>query len=239
MIDEGLAVERGILAAIVLSAVLSWAFVELADEVAEGAALRFDELLYRFLHGGEARYGLLGSERAVEAVRDITALGSLSVLGLVTAIVCGYLAITGRQRAAVFVLVAVLGGLLVSQGLKAAFDRARPDLAAHHAQVFTRSFPSGHSMLSAVVYLTLGSLLARLHASRRAKAFLLGAAVVLAVLVGLSRLLLGVHWPTDILAGWAIGGSWALLCWAIFLFLQRRETVESTIPDRPSQGSES
>lgn len=238
MIDEGLAVERAILIALVLSAVLSWAFVELADEVAEGAALRFDEIIYRFLHGGDARYGLLGSERAMEAVRDITALGSFGVLGLVIGIVCGYLAITGRQRAAVFVLVAVVTGVLASHGLKLAFDRARPDLAAHHAQVFTRSFPSGHSMLSAVVYLTLGSLLARLHASWRAKAFLLGAAVLLAVLVGLSRLLLGVHWPTDILAGWAIGGSWALLCWAVFLFLQRRETVEPAMPDFPPPESE-
>jgi undecaprenyl-diphosphatase len=226
--------------ALALSALLTWGFVELADEVAEGAALQFDQDILGFLHGGAVQEGVLGSQRATEAVRDVTALGSFSVLGLFTAIVCGYLAITGRRRASLFVLVAVVSGIVVSHGLKAAFDRPRPDLVEHYAVVFTRSFPSGHSMLAAVVYLTLGALLARLHASWRAKAFLLGAAVAIVVLVGISRLLLAVHWPTDVLAGWAVGSSWALLCWAVFLILQRRRTVEraatTDLPQQPQGG---
>lgn len=232
IIEEGWAVEKTILMALALSALFTWGFIELADEVAEGAALQFDKAVLAFLHGSEGGGGVLGSRRATAAVRDITALGSFSVLGLITAIVCGYLAITGSRRAAFFVLIAVLGGVAVSHGLKLVFDRPRPDMVGRYAEVFTRSFPSGHSMLAAVVYLTLGALLARLHASWRAKVFLLGAAVALVALVGFSRLLLAVHWPTDILAGWAVGASWALLCWSVFLLLQRRRTVEPAAPDQ-------
>lgn len=235
IIEEGLAVEKAILIALALSALFIWGFIELADEVAEGAALQFDRAILDFLHGGDGSDGILGSRRATEAVRDITALGSFSVLGLITAIVCGYLAITGSRRAALFVLIAVLSGVAVSHGLKAAFDRPRPDMVGRYADVFTMSFPSGHSMLAAVVYLTLGALLARLHTAWRAKVFLLGAAVALVVLVGISRLLLAVHWPTDILAGWAVGASWALLCWSVFLLLQRRRTVEPAAANRPQR----
>jgi undecaprenyl-diphosphatase len=120
----------------------------------------------------------------------------------------------------------VLGGSLLSSGLKIGFERARPDLVPHGATVYTKSFPSGHSFLSAVVYLTLGALLARVQPKRRLKIYLLGLAALLTVAVGLSRVYLGVHWPTDVLAGWTVGATWALLCWLVALWLQSRGTVE-------------
>jgi undecaprenyl-diphosphatase len=115
----------------------------------------------------------------------------------------------------------------VSTVLKAAFERPRPDLVPHGSYVSTASFPSGHSMMAAVVYLTLGALLARVEPDRRVKVFILTAAVLLALLVGVSRVYLGVHWPTDVLAGWTVGAGWALLFWLVARALQRRGSVET------------
>jgi undecaprenyl-diphosphatase len=125
----------------------------------------------------------------------------------------------------------VLGGVLISQTMKWAYARPRPELVPHGAEVFTASFPSGHSMMSAVVYLTLGALLARTQAARDAKAYILAVGVVLTVLVGVSRVYLGVHWPTDVLAGWVLGGLWAMLCWLAMLWLQTGGQVEDERAD--------
>ena len=111
--------------------------------------------------------------------------------------------------------------------MKWVFSRPRPDLVPHGAEVYTASFPSGHSMMSAVVYLTLGALLARTQSDRSVKTYVLAMAVVLTVLVGTSRVYLGVHWPTDVLAGWALGGAWALVCWSAMTWLQSRGQVEA------------
>ncbi len=161
------------------------------------------------------------------AARDVTSLGSMVVLIYATAAVLGYLALSGRRAAAALVLVAVSGGMALSSLLKIGFDRPRPDLVPHAVEVSTASFPSGHAMLSAVTYLTLGALLARVQPSRRLKAFLLGLAVTLTILVGASRVYLGVHWPSDVLAGWCVGAAWASLCWFVALQLQRRGQVET------------
>jgi undecaprenyl-diphosphatase len=120
--------------------------------------------------------------------------------------------------------------MLLSTLLKMGFDRPRPDLVPHGALVYTASFPSGHATLSAVVYLTLGALLARVQPRLVLKLYLLGLAILLTVMVGVSRVYLGVHWPTDVLAGWAVGAAWALLCWATALWLQRRGRVEGPGP---------
>jgi hypothetical protein len=123
-------------------------------------------------------------------------------------------------------LPAVLGGVLVSQGLKVAFARPRPELAPHGAPVFTHSFPSGHAMMSAIVYLTIAALFARTQAMPRVKAFMFMIAAAVAILVGVSRVYLGVHWPTDVLAGWAAGCAWALGGWTLTYWLQRGGQVE-------------
>jgi undecaprenyl-diphosphatase len=168
----------------------------------------------------------IGPRWLPEVGRDLTALGGVAALTLTTAFVAGYLLIVRKYHAMWLVLAATLGGLLISTLLKHLIDRARPDLVPHLSHVYTSSFPSGHSMLSAVVYLTLGALLTRLAAERRVKLYFLAAALLLTFLVGVSRVYMGVHYPTDVLAGWTAGLVWALLCWLVARYLQRRGAVE-------------
>ena len=161
-----------------------------------------------------------------DVVRDLTSLGSAAVLGLVTTVVVGFLLIRRTYHAIGLVLVATVGGLLLSLLLKGFFSRPRPDIVPRLAEVYTSSFPSGHSMLSAVVYLTLGALLARLVERPALKVYVLTVAMLLALLVGFSRVYLGVHYPSDVLAGWSVGLSWAILCWLVARRLQRTGVVE-------------
>jgi undecaprenyl-diphosphatase len=139
----------------------------------------------------------------------------------------GHLLLARKPRAAAFVGASVTGALLLSLGLKHLFHRPRPDLVPHLSYVVSSSFPSGHSMLSAAVYLTLGALLARLQANFVLKAYVLLWALFLAFLIGVSRVYVGVHWPSDVLGGWAAGATWAALCWLLARRLQRRGEVES------------
>jgi undecaprenyl-diphosphatase len=157
--------------------------------------------------------------------RDITSMGSFSILGLIVAGVVGYLLLIRKRSAAVLILVSVAGGTILSTALKMGFNRPRPDLA-HAYHLFTASFPSGHAMLSAVTYLTLGALLAQFTTDRRIKIYFLAVAIFLTALGGISRVYLGVHYPTDVLAGWCVGSAWALLCTTIANWLQRRGAVE-------------
>jgi undecaprenyl-diphosphatase len=143
-----------------------------------------------------------------------------------TVAVLGYLLLSRLYHAAVFVALAIGGGWLVSTLLKFGFSRPRPSVVPHLDSVQTSSFPSGHSMLSAVVFLTLGSLLARLTPSYRLKIYFVCVAILLSGLVGMSRVYLGVHYPTDVLAGWAAGLVWAVLCWLVARGLQHWGAVE-------------
>ena len=206
------------------------AFGLLAEEVMEGDTTGFDRAIFLFFRQPGDPANTIGPLWLKEAARDLTALGSTVVLGLVFASVLGYLVAVRRRAAALLMLGAVLGGQLISTVLKLVFERARPDLVPGAPHVFTASFPSGHAMLSAITYLTLGALLARVQPHRYARIYLLTIAVILTVLVGVSRVYLGVHWPTDVLAGWWIGAAWAMACWTVALWLQRRGQVE-----RPGQ----
>ena len=223
--------EVAVLVALALAAAAIWGFAELADEVLEGTTRTFDEAILLALRSATDLSDPIGPGWLEELMRDVTALGGMGILTFITLAVAGYLALDGKRHAALFVLVAVGGGMLLSTVLKMGFDRPRPDLVPHEASVYTASFPSGHAMLAAVVYLTLGALLVRVQARRRLKLYVLGVAIVLTMAVGASRVYLGVHWPTDVLAGWAIGAAWALLCWAAALWLQRRGRVESPDAD--------
>lgn len=229
--------EAGVLAAMLASAAGLFAFAKLAGEVVEGETRAFDEWLLLGLRSAADPSDPLGPRWLEELMRDFTALGGMGVLTLLTLAVAGFLVLTGKRRAAATVGVAVVGGLLLSHALKWGFARPRPDLVPHGQAVYTQSFPSAHAMLSAVVYLTLGALLARTQPRRRAKLYFLAVAGLLTVLVGVSRVYLGVHWPTDVLAGWAVGAGWALLCWLVTLWLQRRGQVEADdAPDAPDAG---
>ncbi|HEY0571265.1 MAG TPA: phosphatase PAP2 family protein [Enterovirga sp.] len=203
-----------------------WGFVSLADEVSEGSTVRFDRGILLWLRNPNNLADPIGPSWFEETARDFTGLGGHGILGFVTLATIAYLLMTRRRGAALLVLGAIGGGMVLSALLKLGFERPRPDLVPHGMHVYTASFPSGHAMLSATTYLTLGALLARLHQLRRVKAFFLGLAIVLTIMVGFSRIYLGVHWPSDVLAGWCVGASWAALCWYVALLLQRKGKVE-------------
>ncbi len=204
-----------------------WLFSELADEVMEGDTNQVDEMVLLALRDPQDRSDPLGPPWVEEMARDFTALGGVGVLMILTLAVCGFLVLDRKNHAALLVLVAVGGALALSFLLKHGFQRPRPDLVPHGSYVYTTSFPSGHSMMAAATYLTLGALLARVQPRRRLKAYLLGSALLLTVVVGFSRVYLGVHWPTDVLAGWTAGGVWALSGWLAARWLQRRGHVET------------
>jgi undecaprenyl-diphosphatase len=194
------------------SALAGWTFLELADEVIDGETDEMDRRLLLWLRHGHDLSDPRGPWWLELAMRDMTAMGSTAVLAVVALSALGYLVILRRWGTALMLACAVTGGLVASHGLKLLIERPRPDLVPHGVPVLTLSFPSGHATMSAVVYLTLGALLASLQPSRRAAAYLLGVAVLLTVLVGFSRVYLGVHWPSDVLAGWALGAAWAAGC---------------------------
>jgi undecaprenyl-diphosphatase len=218
--------ERGLLITIALLAAGIWAFAELADNVIEGETGEFDREILLALRNPADLSDPIGPHWLEEMVRDMTALGGMGVLGLLVIAVLGFLLLRGQVRNCIFVALAVGSGFLLSLWLKEAFERPRPDLVPHGSYVHTASFPSGHSMLSALTYLTLGALLARVQPRRRIKAYLILNAVFLTILVGVSRVYLGVHWPTDVLSGWTAGAVWAILCWEVARRLEKSGQVE-------------
>jgi undecaprenyl-diphosphatase len=207
------------------------AFARIAEEVAKGGTRAFDRAVLLALRNPADPSDPLGPRWLEEVARDVTALGSHAILGSVTLATMGFLALSRRRAGALFVGAAVGSGMLLSSVLKIGFSRPRPDLVPHAVEVYTASFPSGHAMLSAVVYLTLGALLMRVEPRRRTKLYVLSLGVLTTLLVGISRVYLGVHWPTDVLAGWCAGAGWALLCWLGMFWLQRRGAVEGNRRD--------
>lgn len=206
----------------------SWFFLELADAVMEGDVHAMDRSIILALREPGDPSAPLGPPWLEEAVRDITSLGSGVVLFLLVAAVAGFLALRGQHRGLLFLLVAAtVGGSLLASVLKNIFDRPRPDLVTHLTRVSNSSFPSGHSVMAAVVYLTLGAILARMVTPPGHKLYFILVGFLLAILVGLSRIFLGVHYPSDVLAGWAAGLAWAVLCWLAAFFLQRTGKVEA------------
>jgi undecaprenyl-diphosphatase len=216
-----------VLVAVFVVVVSLWGFVELADEVLEGNTQAFDLWVMQQLRHSDDLIRPIGPAWLIEAGQEITALGGISVLAIVVLAVVGYLFRQRTFAAMWLVLIATLGGTLLSFMLKFFFGRERPDATFHLVTVHSPSFPSGHAMLSAVVYLTLGALLAQVVSSRADKMYFIIVAFVLTLLIGLSRVYLGVHYPTDVLAGWSVGLAWALLCWVVARYLRRRGMVDA------------
>ena len=210
-----------------------WVFAEVADEVLEGGLQVREEQFMRSLRSTEDAEVPIGPKWLQQVAHDVTALGGIAVLSLVTLLVLGYLVMQRMVHAAWLVVVATGGGLFLTLLLKQYFGRERPGVVPHLTEVLTASFPSGHSMLSSVVYLTLGALLARAVSRRALKVYFLVAALFLSFIIGLSRVFLGVHYPSDVLAGWAGGTAWALLCWTVARWLQHRGAVEPS-PAEPA-----
>ena len=218
--------EAPLLAAIAIISGLILAFLQIADEMLEGEMEQFDNSILMLFRDPTNVDRVIGPEWVHEMVRDITALGSFSLLGLIVLGVCVYLVMARMWATAVLVVVSVLSGTLLSTVLKMSYNRPRPDLTVMSHQ-FTSSFPSGHAMLSAVTFLTLGAVLSQLAPTRALRIFTIGAAIFLTAIVGSSRIFMGVHYPSDVLAGWCLGAAWALICSTAALLLQRRGAVAS------------
>lgn len=188
-----------------------WVFLSVAGEMAEGETASIDRPLMLMLRTPGDPADPIGSRSFEEAMRDITALGGFTFLTLVTIIAAAALAFYGKRRQALVFAGTVIAAELSADLLKALYNRPRPDLVPHLSYVYSHSFPSGHSTLSAATFLTLAAILSSLQTKRRAKVFLFTIAVGLVLAIGFSRVYLGVHWPTDVLAGWTLGAAWALM----------------------------
>ena len=202
-----------------------FAFVQLLHETSEGETRHFDEAILLALRQSGDPALPIGPSWMTYALRDITSLGGTTVLTLVTTLVILFLLFTKRHATALFVLASIIGGWLISSGLKLGVARPRPSVVSHLVEVHDMSFPSGHAMLSAVTYLTLAALLTRTQQSLAIRIYLMAAAAFLTLLIGLSRLMLGVHFPTDVLGGWCAGAAWASFCWLVARSFLRREKV--------------
>lgn len=203
--------EFRLLAPIVLILGLLTLFIHLAEEVLEGDTHTFDTAVLLAFRSADPS-DPIGPSWFEAMMSDLTSMGGYTVLTFLSLVAIGYLLLVHKRASALLVAASGFGATLLNQVLKAGFDRPRPDLVSHLAEVHSLSFPSGHAMLSAVIYLTLGALLARTQSSPALKGYILVVAMLLTGLVGVSRVYLGVHWPTDVLAGWCLGGAWALFC---------------------------
>ncbi len=218
--------ERGILIGVAAIAAGFWIFVALAGEVREGDTNSIDRAVLLAMRNPSDVRQPFGPPALESSARDVTALGGPTVLTFLTLAIGGFLILDGKRRTAFFLWGAVASGTVIGALLKDVYQRPRPDIVPHSMYASGASFPSGHSMMSAVTYLTIGALLARSQTHRRLKSYFLVLSVLMTVSIGISRVYLGVHWPTDVLAGWTAGSVWALLCWTAAKWLQRRHTIE-------------
>ncbi len=201
-------------------------FIRIADWVVDRDIEHFDQAVLRNLRSAQDPAVPVGPRWVADTARNITALGSVPVLVLLVFGITGFLYLLGKRHAMWFLIACVIGGVVLTVLLKDFFGRARPDVVPRLERVASASFPSGHSMMSAVVYLTLAVMLARVFASISVRIYILCAAVVISLLVGISRMFLGVHYPSDVLAGWVVGYIWSISCWIAARILQRRGALE-------------
>lgn len=218
---------RLIVAFIVVAAALL-AVIHFGSEIREDGTSSFDRWLILALRQPGDLSQPVGPAWLRPMFIDITALGGVTALTLLTVSVIGYLLVAKKYGTAALLAAATITGTLVGQVLKFSFARVRPAIVPAFVDIHTLSYPSGHALNSAVVFLSLGALLARAEPVRRTRGYILSIAIVFTILIGFSRVFVGVHWPTDVIAGWVIGGSWALLWWAITLRLQKSHRIEET-----------
>lgn len=212
----------GFLSALVLAVV----FGALAGEMTEGETLAFDDKILLALRQSDDLSRPIGPDALKTAMIDMTALGSETILTLVAIMAIAFLLLRKRSRQALLVTAAVGGGAILSGVLKATFSRSRPDVVPHLVHADSGSFPSGHAMNSAIIYLTIAVLLARSYEDMRTRYFIVGLATLATLTVGFTRLYLGVHYPSDVAAGWLVGCAWALGMGMIAIALQKRRKIE-------------
>jgi undecaprenyl-diphosphatase len=213
---------------------LLFAFIGFAGEVMEGDFQALDVQILSALRDATDPSQPIGPAWLEYAMLDLTALGGSTVLGLVVCVVVGYLLLQGKTHTALMVALTSISGEVASAALKEFFMRPRPSIVPHLREVVSPSFPSGHAMESAIIYLTLAAMLMRASVDRRTKLYWLSVAVVLTSLVGISRVYLGVHYPTDVIGGWIFGFMWASICW---LVARRLEPLTGVAEERQKEAS--
>lgn len=196
-------------------------FVDLAGDLGEAGGRAFDQAVLEALRPGPT--DPWGPDWLEEAALELTALGGVAVLALFAVVVVGFLVLQRKRLSALLLALGLAGGMALSEGLKAVFGRERPPEALRAVETLNASFPSGHSLLSAVFYLSIGVMLTRAFRQKRFKAYVIGVAVLLTLIVGLTRIYLAAHWATDVLAGWSVGAAWAMALWLIAYAVQRRQ----------------
>lgn len=204
--------DRRMLIAFLAAAGATLVFLILASEVTEGETLAIDRRILLALRDPADLATPIGPKWLKTAMIDVTALGGMTLLTVITTCAVGYLVAARRLATAAFLALSVISGVLVSTLLKLVYLRVRPDVVPHLVEVQTMSFPSGHAVNSAVAYLTIGTLLASTEQRRPVRIYLMTIAIALTLMIGLSRIYLGVHWPSDVLAGWCVGSVWAFAC---------------------------
>jgi undecaprenyl-diphosphatase len=212
---------RALLLVIGLTGVL-WAFFNVASEVVEGDTAALDRRILLALRNPAHPSDPIGTRSFEEAMRDVTALGGFTVVTLVTVVAVAAFLIHGRRRHALVLAGTVILAELSSDVAKTFYARPRPDLVPHGSYVYSASFPSGHSTLAAATFLTLAVLIAALEPNRATKVMVFALAIALVLAIGVSRVYLGVHWPSDVLAGWCLGAAWALGAWTVLRRIVRR-----------------
>lgn len=215
-----------VFAALLAIVLFVWVVIKLSSEIREHEPIRLDDAILKSLRQSDDPHRLRGPAWVESVVRDVTALGGVVVLALVVCAVCGFLILIDHKHMMWLVLASTLGAVAINSTIKYVIDRPRPTVVPKLTDVRSESFPSGHSAMSAAVYLTLGGLLAQTVKQRRLKLYFMSVALLVTFLVGASRVALGVHYPSDVLAGWATGLAWSLLCWLAARYLQRRGAIE-------------
>ena len=211
-------------------AAASLVLVALGALVARGQPFAFDRAIMLAMREPEDRRIPEGPMWLKHVMIDITALGGETVLVLVVLVTAGFLALGRRWLTLALVLGGTISGSLLVGVFKNLVGRARPALIDHLVDVWSASFPSGHAANSAIVYLTLALILMQIVERRAARLYLVVVAALLVGAIGISRVYLGVHFPSDVIAGWSFGTLWALGWWWIGAWLRVRRARARPAP---------
>ncbi|MBX3478520.1 MAG: phosphatase PAP2 family protein [Brevundimonas sp.] len=223
--------EFAVLGALLVVALGTMTFIEIADEMAEADGRAFDQAVLAWMQptAGHPR----GPWWLQEAAGDVTSLGGIAVLGLFAVAAVGFLLIQRKRLSALLLVLGLAGGVALSEGLKALFERERPPAAYQAVETLNASFPSGHALLSTVFYLSVAVMMTRAFPQRGLKAYVLGVGMGLAALVGLTRVYLGAHWASDVMAGWCVGAAWAMTLWlAAYAAARFQKTHHAALQDQ-------